>query len=55
LDFIALSSLDQINQVLANGFQLPTLDGVALTNPSITIGDQYLAVSSDITYTPTSI
>jgi len=42
--------LPDINDKLANGFQLPITDGVALVSPSLTWGSRYLVVSTNVQY-----
>jgi len=43
-----------INGYLNNGFPLPIVPGVTFVNPSIGYGQDYIFVSTDISYTPPS-
>jgi len=44
-----------INQKLAEGFVLPVVDGVELVNPLIKFGAHFLAVTTNVKYTPPQI
>jgi len=41
-----------INDVLAKGFPLPSVQGVTFNNANLLWGDRYLLVSTDLTYQP---
>jgi len=41
-----------INNILADGFPLPSLKGITLENSSVGFGNRYLLVSTDFTYQP---
>jgi len=47
--------IPDLNAKLAKGLALPTVDGVTFDNPSITYGEQYIVISTDITWDPTPI
>jgi len=44
--------IPQVNKLLANGFTLPTLDGISLVNPSVGYGDNFIYVNTDFVYNP---
>jgi len=46
------SLIPVINNILADGFPLPSLKGITLENSSVGFGNRYLLVSTDFTYQP---
>jgi lipopolysaccharide-binding protein len=44
--------LPYANQYLKTGFPIPTVDGVALVNPTMGYGNHLVYIESDISYTP---
>jgi len=52
MDFLITAMLPLVNQLIGDGFVLPTIDGITLNDPTIGWGAGYLYVSTDITYTP---
>eukprot|EP01091_Cochliopodium_minus_P020460 TRINITY_DN895_c0_g1_i1.p1 TRINITY_DN895_c0_g1~~TRINITY_DN895_c0_g1_i1.p1 ORF type:complete len:505 (-),score=146.89 TRINITY_DN895_c0_g1_i1:67-1548(-) len=44
-----------VNQKLSAGFQLPILDNVELVSPTLTFGQDYLAVTTNVQYTGAGI
>jgi len=60
LQFLIDTLLEQaivpaVNSIIERGIILPTVAGVSLINPSLIYGDGYIAVSTDIKYTPTNL
>ncbi len=37
-----------------SGLPLPTVNGIALVNPSVTLGNGYMVIETDITYVPSA-
>lgn len=50
--FLAEGVIPTVNEQLATGIVLPTVQGVTFQQPSLSWGDGYLAVTTDIQYTP---
>jgi len=50
--FFSQGLIPAINNVLKQGFPLPTIKGLTFVNPSIGWGSGYLYVATDVTYTP---
>jgi len=55
MDFLITAMLPLVNQLIGEGFVLPTIDGVTLNSPTIGWADGYLYVSTDITYNPSTL
>jgi len=51
---VVQSIVQQLNQAGANGFPIPTLDGIALMNPEIVFEDGAIRIDTDIAYDPHS-
>lgn len=49
---VVQSIVQQLNQAGANGFPIPTLDGIALMNPEIVFEDGAIRIDTDIAYDP---
>jgi len=54
ITFAASMAIDTINEYLAKGSPLPTIPGVDYVDPSLTYGDGYAVVATDIHFTPQS-
>eukprot|EP00708_Paratrimastix_pyriformis_P002928 GAFH01001690.1.p1 GENE.GAFH01001690.1~~GAFH01001690.1.p1 ORF type:complete len:490 (-),score=134.42 GAFH01001690.1:12-1343(-) len=54
VDFLCtMGALPALNQYLANGFDVPSAEGVSLINPKIAYGPGYITISADLDYKPT--
>jgi hypothetical protein len=43
-----------INKAGAAGLPLPTVNGITFVNPELVLGDGYIQIATDVTYSPSS-
>jgi len=52
INFALTMSMDTVNALLANGAELPSMEGLSFVDPAIVYRDGYIAVITDVNFTP---
>jgi len=55
VDLLIKTLVPEVNQKLAGGFPIPTVDGISLVNPEVTFQDGYMLIATDLLYNPSSL